>query len=75
MVSAVGFGFSVHRASIPPQAIIECDGVSYSIKDHKVYLHKSVCTAYITLRSLGIYIELGSWPIGKSGSVEGVEPS
>ena len=38
MVCAIGLGFSVHSASIPAQAIIGCDGVSYSITDHKAYL-------------------------------------
>ena len=38
VVCAIGLGFSVHSASIPAQAIIGCDGVSYSITDHKAYL-------------------------------------
>ena len=38
VVCAIGVGFSVHCASIPAQAIIGCDGVSYSITDHKAYL-------------------------------------
>ena len=38
VVCAIGLGFSVHSASIPAQAIIGCNGVSYSSTDHKAYL-------------------------------------
>ena len=41
VVCAIGLGFSVHCASVQAQAIIGCDGVSYSITDHKAYLVKA----------------------------------